>query len=126
MVKTANFLFYLFDFYSIINVDPQYSQRSVCIMRKLFCLLLVLVLLPFSCAGAEDTVDEEPEAGADPAVTEQPAAPEATDTPEPQVTLSPEEWANAKVPYKRMPEPIKIVPYEIGRASCRERVYACV
>ena len=76
-------------------------------MRKLFCLLLVLALLPFSFAGAEETAD------ADPAAAEQvTGTPEATETPAPQVTLSPEEWANAKVPYKRMPEPIKIVPYD--------------
>ena len=81
-------------------------------MRKLFCLLLVLVLLPFACGGAEEAVDAEHEAGAEPAVTEQPAAPAATDSPEPQVTLTPEEWANARVPYKRMPEPIRIVPYD--------------
>ena len=81
-------------------------------MRKLFCLLLVLVLLPFACGGAEEAVDAEHEAVAEPAVTEQPAAPAATDSPEPQVTLTPEEWANARVPYKRMPEPIRIVPYD--------------
>ena len=28
------------------------------------------------------------------------------------MTLTPEEWANARVPYKRMPEPIRIVPYD--------------
>ena len=76
-------------------------------MRKLFCLLLVLVLLPFSCAWAEEAADAD--AAVAGSIT---ASPEATDTPVPQVTLSPEEWASAKVPYKRMPEPIKIVPYD--------------
>ncbi len=83
-------------------------------MRKLFSLLLALLLLPFAFAGAEETAlppDLFAEAEAPAAVTDTPA-PEATDTPAPQVTLTPEEWANAKVPYKRMPEPIKIIPYD--------------
>ena len=82
-------------------------------MRKLFCLLLVLVLLPFTFAGAEETAETDQAAEATPAAEESvEATPEPTAEPTPQVTLTPEEWANAKVPYKRMPEPIKIIPYD--------------
>lgn len=82
-------------------------------MRKLFCLLLVLVLLPFTFAGAEETAETDQAAEATPAAEESvETTPEPTAEPTPQVTLTPEEWANAKVPYKRMPEPIKIIPYD--------------
>ena len=36
-------------------------------MRKLFCLLLVLVLLPFTFAGAEETAETDQAAEATPA-----------------------------------------------------------
>lgn len=58
-------------------------------MRKFCCLLLTLLLLPLSFAGAES---------ADPA------------TPAP--TLTPEEWAGKVLPYERLPEHIEIVPYD--------------
>ena len=58
-------------------------------MRKLFSLILVLLLLPLPLAGAED-------------------AAQATPAP----TLTPEEWAGKKLPYERMPEHIEIVPYD--------------
>ena len=60
-------------------------------MRKLFCILLVLCLLPLSFALSEG--DSASDASQDSAV-------------------SSEDWANAKLPYERLPEPIEIVPYD--------------
>ena len=57
-------------------------------MRKLFMLILVLMMLPLPLAGAED----------------------AAETPAP--TLTPEEWANKSLPYERLPEHIEIVPWD--------------
>ena len=72
-------------------------------MRKLFCLLLVLVLLPFACGGAEELGTRRGPASLKLLLL-------GTDCR--TATLTPEEWANARVPYKRMPEPIRIVPYD--------------
>ena len=57
-------------------------------MRKLFALILALILLPLPLAWAEDT--------------------EATPAP----TLTPEEWAGANLPYERLPEHIEVVPWD--------------
>ena len=59
-------------------------------MRKLICLILVLALFPVLPALAE-SADEA-----------------AVPTP----TLTPEEWAGAKVAYDRAPAHIEIVPYD--------------
>ena len=58
-------------------------------MRKLFALILALLLLPLPLAGAEEAAQ-----------------------PEPTATLTPEQWANQTLPYDRMPAHIEIVPYD--------------
>ena len=57
-------------------------------MRKLFALILVLMLLPLSLAAAEGTAAEE------------------------EPALSPEEWSGKSLPYERLPEHIDIIPYD--------------
>ena len=58
-------------------------------MRKLFALMLVLILLPLSPVFSEDAV-----------------------LPEPTPTLSPEAWCKQSLPYDRMPAHIEIVPWD--------------
>ena len=58
-------------------------------MRKIIALFLVILLLPLSFAAAEQL-----------------------NLPSPAPTLSPEEWANKTLPYKRHPESIEIVPMD--------------
>ena len=62
-------------------------------MRKLFALILVLLLLPLPLAGAEEAAD-----------------PTAEPTPAP--TLTPEEWAHKSLPCERLPAHIEIVPWD--------------
>ena len=58
-------------------------------MRKIVALILVILLLPLPLAGAEQS-----------------------DPSSPAPTLTPEEWANKTLPYKRLPESIEIVPMD--------------
>ena len=58
-------------------------------MRKVFALILVMVMLPLAAAFAGE-------------------AEEATPAP----TLTPEEWAKKSLPYERLPEHIEIIPWD--------------
>ena len=60
------------------------------LMRKLICLFLALMLIPLFPAFAE----------------------EADEAALPTPTLSPEEWAGAKLPHDRLPAHIEVVPYD--------------
>ena len=59
-------------------------------MRKLFALIMVLLLLPLPLVAAEESADL------------------AVPTP----TLTPEEWGKKKLPHERQPEHIEVVPME--------------
>ena len=59
-------------------------------MRKLFALIMILLLLPLPLVAAEESADL------------------AVPTP----TLTPEEWGKKKLPHERQPEHIEVVPME--------------
>ena len=59
-------------------------------MRKLFALIMILILLPLPLVAAEES--------ANPSV--------------PAPTLTPEEWGKKKLPHERQPEHIEVVPME--------------
>ena len=58
-------------------------------MRKIIALICVILLLPLPLVKGEQL-----------------------ESPTPAPTLTPEEWANKSLPYKRLPEHIEIVPME--------------
>ena len=70
-------------------LDFIFSEGVLFAMRKLFCMLLILCLLPSAGVLAEETAQ-----------------------PTPAPTLTPEEWVSAKLPYDRMPAEIVTIPYD--------------